>query len=79
MEARDVDPPVDPGALADQGAAEALLGETPPQLSEILRHAEETARSMLEAEQALGLVRQQFERTEDPKAQAGSSRRAHPG
>jgi hypothetical protein len=69
MQARDSDPPVGPTVPADQGAAGALLGETLPQLNEILRHAEETARGMLEAEQALALVRERFERTEDPQVQ----------
>ena len=69
MQARDVEPPVAPTALADEGAAEAPLGETIPQLSEILGPAEETARRMLEAEEALRLVRQRFEHTEDPELQ----------
>ena len=37
---------------------------------EILGPAKETARSMLEAEEALHLVRQRFEQTEDPEARA---------
>jgi hypothetical protein len=63
MQARDIQPPVAPPA--DEGAAEALLGETIPQLSEILAQAEKTARGMLEAEQALRLLRQRFEHTGD--------------
>jgi hypothetical protein len=69
VQARDVEPPVAPTALADEGATEAPLGETIPQLKEILGPAEETARGMLEAEEALGHVRERFERTEDPKVQ----------
>jgi hypothetical protein len=69
MQARDVEPPVTPTALADEGAAEAPLGETIPQLREIFGPAEESARGMLEAEEALRLVRQRFEQTEDPQLQ----------
>jgi hypothetical protein len=69
MQARDAQPPVAPTALADEGAAEEPLGETIPQLREILAPAEETARGILEAEEALRLVRQRFEHTEDPEAQ----------
>jgi hypothetical protein len=67
MQARDAQPLVDPTALADEGAADAPLGQTIPQLSEILGPAEETARQMLEAEEALRVVRQRFEHTEDPE------------
>jgi hypothetical protein len=66
MQTRDVEPPVAPTALADEGGAEASLGETIPQLREILAPAEKTARAMLEAEQALRVVRQRFEHTGDP-------------
>jgi hypothetical protein len=69
MQAPDRDPPVAPRSPLDEGAAEALLGETIPQLTEILGRTEETARSMLEAEEALRLLRLRFERTEDPKLQ----------
>jgi len=70
MQSRDADPQVAPTAPVDEGAAHALLGETTSQLREILGPAEETARSMLEAEEALHLVRQRFEQTEDPEARA---------
>jgi hypothetical protein len=53
----------------DEGAVEAALRETTPQLREVLGPAEETARSMLEAEAALQLVRQRFEQTVDPEEQ----------
>jgi hypothetical protein len=69
MQARDVEPPVAPTARADEGAAEAPLAESVPQLKEILGPAEKTARGMLEAEEALSVVRERFERTEDPKVQ----------
>jgi|GEM_PF-1881544 len=69
MQAGDAEPRVRPTAPVDEGAAEALLGETTPQLREMLRPAEETARGMLEAEEALRLVRQRFEQTEDPEVQ----------
>jgi hypothetical protein len=69
MQAGDAEPQAGLTAPVDEGAAEALLGETTPQLREMLRPAEETARSMLEAEEALRLVRQRFEQTEDPELQ----------
>jgi len=70
MPARDAEPQVPPSAPVDEGAAGALLGETVPQLREILNPAEQTARAMLEAEEALALVRRRFEQTEDPELQA---------
>ncbi len=69
MNARDAEPQVAPAHL-DEGAAGALLGEATPQLREILDRAEQTARGMLEAEEALRLVRERFEETEDPELQA---------
>ena len=57
-----------PTALADEGASDAPLGETIPQLREILGPAETTARDMLEAEEALRLLRRRSEHTEDPEA-----------
>jgi hypothetical protein len=69
MQARDMEPQAPPTAPVDEGAAHALLGERTPQLREILGPAEETARGMLEAEEALRLVRQRFEHTEDPELQ----------
>jgi hypothetical protein len=52
MQARDVGTAVAPTALADEGAARAPLGDT-IQLREILGTAEQAARGMLEAEEAL--------------------------
>lgn len=69
MQAHETKPHLAPTAPAMQGAAEAALGETTPQLREVLGPAEETARGMLEAEDALRLVRQRFEQTADPKEQ----------
>jgi hypothetical protein len=69
MQARDAEPQLAPTARADEGAAHALIGERTSQLREILGPAEETARSMLEAEEALRLVRQRFEQAEDPELQ----------
>jgi hypothetical protein len=69
MQARDTGAPVTPTALASEGAAEAALGEAVPQLRDILGPAEETALGMLDAEEALRLVRQRFEHTEDPELQ----------
>jgi hypothetical protein len=66
MHARDVERPVAPRAQADTRVAEAPLEETVPQLREILGPAEEIARGMLEAEEAVRLVWQRFEHTDDP-------------
>jgi len=51
MPARDAEPQVPPSAPVDEGAAGALLGETVPQLREILNPAEQTARAKLWARQ----------------------------
>jgi len=56
-------------ALAASGAAAEPLADTVPQLNDMLGPGEETARGMLEAEGALHLVRQRFEKTEDPQQQ----------
>lgn len=69
MRAREVEPVPAPTAPVVKGAAEAALGETSPQLREVLGPAEEIARDMLEAEDALQLVRQRFTQTVDPEAQ----------
>jgi hypothetical protein len=69
MQAREIEPPLAPTAPVVQGAAEAALGETTPRLREVLGPAEESARGMLEAEDALHLVRQRFEQTVDPEEQ----------
>jgi len=67
---RDVDPketsPTRAGApdpFSDPAAGQVARG-----VGELLGAAQETARRMLEAEDALCLVRDQFERTEDPGA-----------
>jgi len=58
---------------AAQGAADpfsdAAMGETLPRVSELLGRAQETARGMAEAEDALRLVRERFQDTEDPQLQ----------
>jgi hypothetical protein len=69
MQAPEVEPRLVPTAPVEEGAAEAALGETIPQLREILSAAEKSARGMLEAEDALHLVRQRFEQTVDPEEQ----------
>jgi hypothetical protein len=69
MQAREAEPHLTPPAPVDEGAVEAALRETTPQLREVLGPAEETARGMLEAEGALQLVRQRFEQTVDPEEQ----------
>jgi hypothetical protein len=69
MQAHEVEPALTPPAPADADAVEAALGETTPQLREILSPAEQTARGMLEAEDALRLLRQRFANTADPQEQ----------
>jgi len=67
MQALDAEPHVAPTAPVAGGAAYAPLGQTIPQLRETVDRAEQTARGMLEAEEALRLVRQRFDHTEDPE------------
>jgi hypothetical protein len=67
MSAPEAEPDRASTAPANEGAAEAALGETIPQLREVLGPAEETARGMLEAEDALHVVRERFEQTVDPE------------
>jgi hypothetical protein len=69
MQARNVEPPADLTAVVDDRAAGVPLRVAIPRLGEILGAAEETASAMLEAEDALRLVRQRFEQTEDPVLQ----------
>ena len=69
MQRRDAEPRVATTVVADEDVAEAPLAEPVPQLSGMLGPAEETARGMLEAEEALGLLRQRFEHTDDPQLQ----------
>jgi len=47
-----------------------VVGETTPRVRELFKETQETARGILEAEEALHLVRQRFEHTEDPEARA---------
>jgi len=69
MPTRKVEPDLVQTAPVAEGAADAALGETIPQLREVLGPAEESARGMLEAEDALHLVRQRFAQTVDPEEQ----------
>lgn len=69
MQAPEVEPSPAPATPVDKDTADVALGETIPQLREILGPAEETARGMLEAEDALHLVRQRFAQTVDPEEQ----------
>jgi hypothetical protein len=69
MQPRDAERQVAPASRADDGPPAAPLAETSPQLREILGPLEETARSMLENEEAFRLLRERFEQTEDPQAQ----------
>jgi hypothetical protein len=68
MPARDVEPQTGATTPAHDAAA-VPLEETIPHLGEMLGPAEETARGMLEAEEALRLVRQRFAHAEDPELQ----------
>jgi hypothetical protein len=43
--------------------------QTDPRLAELVDPSQETARAMLEAEDALRVLRERFERTEDPEIQ----------
>jgi hypothetical protein len=69
MQAREPEPHLTPPAPVDEGAVEAALRETTPQLREVLGPAEAAARGMLEAEGELQRVRQRFEQTVDPEEQ----------
>jgi hypothetical protein len=67
MQAHDVEAQFAPITPTGEGASGAPLGETFLQLREIPGPAGATARGMLEAEEALRLVRQRSEHTEDPE------------
>jgi hypothetical protein len=67
MQARETQPHLAPPA--DDGAVEAAFAEMTPQLREVLGPAVETARAMLDAEDALQLVRQRFEQSVDREEQ----------
>jgi DNA helicase IV len=68
MQAREAEPQA-ATAPVGEGPADTSLGDPVPQLREILGPAEQTARGMLEAEEALRHLRQRFEQTEDPALQ----------
>jgi DNA helicase IV len=68
MQAREAEPQA-ATAPVGEGPADTPLGDPVPQLREILGPAEQTARGMLEAEEALRRLRQRFEQTEDPALQ----------
>jgi hypothetical protein len=72
MQARDVNTQMAAMAPAEEGATDAFsevpAGQTAPRVRELLGTVQETARDMLAAEDALRLVRERFERTEDPEA-----------
>ena len=69
MQAPDAEPAIAPTPPVDEGAAGALLADAIPQLREMLEPVEQTARGMLEAEEALRLLRQRFDHTDDPELQ----------
>ncbi len=64
MQSHNAAPQVAPMTPLDE---DPPLGPAIPQLREILDPAEQTARGMLAAERALGLLCQRFEHTEDPE------------
>jgi hypothetical protein len=65
MRTPDVARKTDAVAVED-GAGDPFDGQPAPAVSDLLGRAQETARRMLEAEDALRIVRERFERTEDP-------------
>jgi hypothetical protein len=73
MQAREVEIQVAAPAPAQEGVAdpfiEAVDGQPLPPVTELLGQAQETARGMVEAEDALHLVREHFQRAEDPEVQ----------
>jgi hypothetical protein len=72
MRAHDVQSQLAARALAKESAAdpfsEAAGGRTVPRVTELVSQAQEAARGMIEAEDALRLVSEHFERTDDPEA-----------
>ena len=72
MRAHDVQSQLAARALAKESAAdpfsEAAGGGTVPRVTELVGQAQEAARGMIEAEDALRLVSEHFERTDDPEA-----------
>jgi hypothetical protein len=58
---------------AERGAidpfSDAAMGESLPRMSELLGRAQVTARGIAEAEDALRLARERFQRTKDPELQ----------
>ena len=73
MHALEVASQVTVGARAQEGAAdpfsEVANGRTVANVTRLVGEAQEAARGMVEAEDALGVVREHFERTEDPEVQ----------
>jgi hypothetical protein len=72
MRARDAESQLAATAPAREGAGDPLSevadGGTVPRVTELVGQAQEAARGMVEAEDALRLVREHFERTDDPEA-----------
>jgi hypothetical protein len=73
MQAREEEPQLVVTAPAEEDVAdpfrEAAVGQSTPRLRGLTEVAPETAPDMLEAEDALRLLRDRFEHTEDPQAQ----------
>jgi hypothetical protein len=69
MQPRETEPALALTEPVNEDPVEGTLGERTPQLRDVLGPAEETARGMLEAEDALHLVRRRFARTVDPEVQ----------
>jgi hypothetical protein len=74
MQAREPETEVAATTPAGQSAADpfsdATAAQTPLPVRGLLGKAQESARGMVEAEDAFSLVREHFQRTEDPQAQA---------
>jgi hypothetical protein len=73
MQTREQEPQVAVTAPSEEDAAdpfgEAAVGQSTPRLRGLPDVAPETAPGMLEAEDALRLLRERFEHTDDPEAQ----------
>jgi hypothetical protein len=74
MQAREPETRVAAAAPEEQAAADPFsemtaAAQTPLRVPELLGRAQESARGMVEAEDAFSLLRESFQRTEDPDAQ----------
>jgi hypothetical protein len=65
----ELEPPAPAAREAADPFAEAGAARSGPRVRELLGVAQEASRGMLEAEDALGVLRERFEQVEDPGAQ----------